>query len=108
DWTAGPNWHARFADSRLAIAAYLEDEALWEDAKAYFNQRIAQSIYHSAYDGPTVRPILNDRGAPHLGLTLQHWGGGWGAPQINDDYTPVTDYPFPDGVNAERLRDLGH
>lgn len=108
DWTAGPNWHASFADSRLAIAAYLEDEALWEDAKAYFNQRIAQSIYHSAYDGPTVRPILNDRGAPHLGLTLQHWGGGWGAPQINDDYTPVTDFPFPDGVNAERLRDLGH
>ena len=108
DWTAGPNWHASFADSRLAIAAYLGDEALWEDAKAYFNQRVAQSFYHSAFDGETVRPILGDRGVPHLGLTRQHWGGGFGAPQIHDDYTPVTDYPFPDGVNAERLRDLGH
>jgi hypothetical protein len=108
DWTAGPNWHASFADSKLAIAAYVGDEALWEDAKAYFNQRIAQSFYHSEYDGETVRPILNDRGAPHLGLTRQHWGGGFGAPQIHDDYTPVRDYPFPDGVNAERLRDLGH
>jgi len=108
DWTAGPNWHASFADSRLAIAAYLGDEALWEDAKAYFYLRIAQSFYHSAFDGATVRPIVNDRGVPQLGLTRQHWGSNFGAPQINDDYTPVTDYPFPDGVNAERLRDLGH
>ncbi len=108
DWTAGANWHASFADSRLAIAAYVGDEALWEEATAYFNQRIAQSFYHSVYDGPKVTPLLNAQGQPHLSSTRQHWGSGFGAPQINDDYTPVTSYPFPDGVNAERLRDLGH
>src|SRR5699024_10866249 len=26
DWPLGPNWHASFADSRLAIAAYIGDE----------------------------------------------------------------------------------
>jgi hypothetical protein len=108
DWTNGPNWHASFADSRLAIAAYVGDQALWEDAKTYFNQRIGQSIYHSAYDGNKVIPLLNSSGVPHVGLTTLHWGGGVGASQINDDFTPVNPSQFPDGVNAERMRDLGH
>lgn len=108
DWTNGPNWHASFADSRLAIAAYVGDPALWEDAKAYFYQRIRQSIFHSAYDGNQVHPLLNDQGEPHVGLTTLHWGGGVGASQINPDFTPVHPELFPDGVNAERMRDLGH
>lgn len=108
DWTNGPNWHASFADSRLAIAAYVGDLSLWEDAKAYFYLRIGQSIYHSTYDGDTVQPLLNDEGRPHVGLTTLHWGGGVNASQINDDFTPVNSAQFPDGVNAERMRDLGH
>jgi len=108
DWTNGPNWHASFADSKLAIAAYVGDAALWEDATAYFYLRIAQSIYHSAYDGGAVVPLLNSSGTPHVGLTTLHWGGGVGASQVNDDFTPVNPDLFPDGVNAERMRDLGH
>jgi len=73
DWTANPNWHASFADSRLAIAAYLEDAALWTDAKAYFNQRISQSIYHSTYDMGSVNPLPNST-TPNVVLTEQHWG----------------------------------
>src|SRR5690606_30847029 len=101
DWTNGPNWHASFADSRLAIAAYVGDLNLWEDAKAYFYLRIGQSIYHSTYDGDTVQPLLNDEGRPHVGLTTLHWGGGVDASQIKDDFTPVNSAQFPDGVNAE-------
>lgn len=108
DWTNGPNWHASFADSRLAIAVYVGDLALWEDAKAYFYQRIAQSIYHSAYDGNQVKPLVNAEGVPQVGLTLLHWGGGVEAAQINSDFTPVDPATFPDDVNAERMRDLGH
>lgn len=104
DWTNGPNWHGSFADSRLAIAAYVGDAALWEDANAYFNQRIAQSIYHSAHDGETVTPLLKENGSPHIGLTRLHWRPG----TLNDDLTPVEPDLFPDGVYAERLRDLAH
>jgi len=108
DWTNGPNWHASFADSRLAIAAYVGDVGLWADAKSYFYQRVAQSIYHSTFDGDKVVPLLNNSGVPHVGLTTLHWGGGVGASQVNEDFTPVDPDQFPDGVNAERMRDLGH
>src|SRR5690606_24204343 len=91
-----------------AIAAYVGDLELWDDAKEYFYLRIGQSIYHSAYDGDTVRPLLNDEGRPHVGLTTLHWGGGVDASQINEDFTAVNPAQFPDGVNAERMRDLGH
>lgn len=131
-WSIGANWHASFAESRLAIAAYLGDPVLWADAKAYFNKSIKQSIYHSAYDGNKINPIhsedkavavKNSSGAsigstvpstlctqnctPHLSLTKSHWGGG--TIQINDDYTLKTSLaPIVDGINAERMRDLGH
>lgn len=108
DWTNGPNWHATFADSKLAIAAYVGDPELWDDAKEYFYLRIGQSIYHSAYDGDTVRPLLNDEGRPHIGLTTLHWGGGVDESQVNEDFTAVNPAQFPDGVNDERMRDLGH
>ncbi|MBN2803367.1 MAG: hypothetical protein JXR91_09755 [Deltaproteobacteria bacterium] len=108
DWSNGPNWHASFADSRLAIAAYAGDPDLWEDAMAYFNLRIAQSIYHSSYDSNTVSPLLDSNETPQVGLTKLHWGEGVGACQINDDFTPANPMLFPDGVNAERMRDLGH
>ena len=56
DWTGGPNWHASFADSKLAIAAYVGDAALWADAKAYFYRRIAQQIYHAiTTEGRSIR-----------------------------------------------------
>lgn len=108
DWTNGPNWHASFADSKLAIAAYVGGAELWADAKAYFYQRIRQSIFHSAYDGDTVHPLLDTDGDPHVGLTILHWGGGVDAAQIDTAFTPVNPEQFPDGVNAERMRDLGH
>lgn len=108
DWTNGGNWHASFADSRLAIAAYTADPELWEDATAYFYERIAQSIYHSEYDGSTVRPLLKSDGSPDVDLTKIHWGEHLGAGQIDDDLTPVDPSLFPDGVNAERTRDLAH
>ncbi|GIH07954.1 hypothetical protein Rhe02_60210 [Rhizocola hellebori] len=110
DWPGNPNWHASFADSKLAIAAYVGDPALWADAKAYFYQRIAQSIYHATYDGNKVRPLLNASGSPSISATRNHWGGGWGesANQINTDLTPINPAQFPNGTNAERTRDLGH
>lgn len=108
DWSNGGNWHASFADSRLAIAAYTGDATLWADAKAYFYQRIAQSIYHSGYDGATVRPLLGANGTPAVTLTRNHWGGTWGATQINSDFTPIQPARFPNGTNAERTRDLAH
>ncbi|GAA4897481.1 hypothetical protein GCM10023223_09520 [Stackebrandtia albiflava] len=108
DWSNGGNWHASFADSRLAIASYVQDTDLWNDAKAYFNTRIAQSIYHSRYDGTRVRPLLDANGKPSVGLTRNHWGGTWGVTQITNDLSPIDPARFPDGVNAERTRDLGH
>jgi hypothetical protein len=108
DWSNGGNWHASFADSRLAIAAYVGDAALWADAKAYFYRRIGQSIYHSTYDGMAVLPLRNDAGTALPGLTQSHWGGNWGVTQINMDFRPIDPARFPDGTNAERTRDLGH
>lgn len=108
DWTGGGNWHASFADSKLAIAAYIENPVLWADAKAYFEKRIGQSIFHATYDGTKVLPLLSDNGNPNVALTKSHWGGYWGVSQINDDFTPVDPASFPDGTNAERTRDLGH
>lgn len=108
DWPQGPNWHASFADSKLAIAAYVGDPALWADAKAYFYTRIAQSIYHATYDGTKVKPLRDASGNVALSTTKNHWGGYWGASQIKDDLTPVDPSHFPSGTNAERMRDLGH
>jgi hypothetical protein len=134
DWVSNPNWHASFADSKLAIAAYLGDEELWADAKAYFNIRIKQSIFHRTYDGDKVNPMrLEDKqtpvydssgvkigtlvpariftgySTPNLNSTLNQWGKGWGVPQINNDYTFNSIFtPLIDGVNAERMRDLAH
>ncbi len=126
-WAINPNWHASFAESKLAIAAYLGDEELWTDAKLYFNERLKQSVYHSEYDGDEVNPIHyedksteispgvhivpdrihTDEGQPHRSLTKTHWGDNWGG-QINDDYTLKSSLPIVDGINAERLRDLAH
>ncbi len=110
DWPGNPNWHASFSDSKLAIAAYAGQSTLWADAKAYFNKRIAQSIYHATYDGNKVKPLLNANGTPSVGNTRNHWGGGWGESfhQVNTDFTPVNPAQFPNGTNAERTRDLGH
>jgi hypothetical protein len=108
DWPNGPNWHGSFADSKLAIAAYTNDQALWTDAKAYFYQRIAQSIYHSRYDGGKVRPLVGADGAPQIQRTVGHWGATGAGSQIKSDLTPINPAQFPDGTNAERLRDLSH
>lgn len=122
DWTTNPNWHASFADSKLAAACYLQDSALWDDAVAYFYERLDQQIYHSTYDGSTVVPMHNEDtqeqtrlhappGTPHLSRTLDHWGNNSKAVvQINTDYTPKNTASIPkvDGMYAERMRDLGH
>jgi hypothetical protein len=34
DWPGAGNWQGSFADSKLAVAAYLNDDALYADAKA--------------------------------------------------------------------------
>lgn len=121
DWTSNPNWHASFADSKLAIAAYLGDATLWSDAKAYFYERIKQSFYHASYDANAkVNPMHSEdngnatrlhsgAGTPSSSNTVRHWGGQDGVAQINSDYTFKTIYGAPvNGMNAERMRDLGH
>lgn len=108
DWPGANNWQASFADSKLAIAVYVGDEALYADAKAYFYEHIAQSNYHSAYDGNKVKPCLNASGAPSANDTVRNWGGYWGAPQVKADYTFVNPGVVTDGFNAETIRDLGH
>lgn len=130
DWPTNPNWHASFADSKLAIAAYLGDSSLWANAKSYFYERIAQSIYLSKYDKGYVIPMHNEDnvlnggtssslvpkllhappGTQNTSRTVSHWGYGGNAPQITTslkaEYPAGT--PLPDGTNAERTRDLGH
>ncbi len=113
DWPQNPNWHASFADSKLAIAAYVGDPALWKDAKAYFNTRIAQSIYHAGYDGKKVAPLHGSTGTVSYSHTLAHWGNNTKSAGAQV-HRPGTDYVFVDpalavsGANAERQRDLGH
>lgn len=122
DWTTGGNWHASFADSKLAIAAYLGDQELWNDAKLYFNERIKQSFYHQEYDGGKVFPMHKEDngsnsaklhtgpGTNDPGSTQTHWGGYWGPSQVHADFSINTsEYGLPvNGMNAERTRDLGH
>lgn len=115
DWTTGGNWFASFADSRLAIAAYLKDPALWVDARSYLFFRLPQTIYHSAFDGSTVTPCRSGdwpatQGAnPNLNRTQQHWGGYWGVSQVGPGFAAVYQgEPLPDGCDAERTRDLSH
>lgn len=113
DWPQNPNWHASFADSKLAIAAYVGDPTLWKDAKAYFNTRIAQSIYHATYDGNGVTPLRGSTGKISSTNTISHWGNNTksAGAQVHQ---PETEFVFVhpsltvNGANAERQRDLGH
>ncbi len=125
DWTANPNWHASFADSKLAIAAYLGDATLWADAKAYFYERIKQSFWHGSHDvankpfpmhtednGSATR-LHAPPGTPKIGATQQHWGRDHdpsGVGQVKADGTfDTARFGQPvNGMNAERVRDLGH
>ena len=106
DWPGANNWQASFADSKLAIAVYLNDAALYADAKAYFYERLAQSNWHSAYDGNKVVPVENNDGTPSASRTINAWGGYWGAPQVKSDYTFVNPSYVVDGFNTETIRDL--
>lgn len=108
DWTGSNNWQASFADSKLAIAIYARDAALYADARSYFYRRLPQTIYHSAYDGKTVVPCLNKAGGPDPSQTVSAWGGYWGAPQVKTDYTFVDPSYVVDGFNSETIRDLAH
>jgi len=109
DWTGANNWQASFADSRLAIAVYEKNESLYADAKAYFYARVAQSNYHSKYDGTKVVPLLKSDGKTlDIAMTISTWGGYWGAPQVKSDLTFVDPSYVTDGFNAETIRDLGH
>ncbi|MGZ3420788.1 MAG: hypothetical protein ACXVEF_39270 [Polyangiales bacterium] len=109
DWTGANNWQASFSDSRLAIAVYEKNETLYADAKAYFLARIAQSNYHSKYDGTKVVPLLKSDGKTiDVAMTISTWGGYWGAPQVKSDLTFVDPSYVTDGFNSETIRDLGH
>jgi hypothetical protein len=129
---AQPNQHASVADAKLCIAAYLEDQNLWDDAVAYFETKIRQSIWHSDInDGFRVDPILDSSGLPH-NITEQQWGYGIGGTP-SDFVNPMTPLnsgyawcmterfgtgsakhfdlcaPFRiDGMNGECRRDLDH
>ena len=123
DWGSGPNWHASFADSKLSIAAYLGDAALWADAKAYFYERIEQSFYFSTYDGSHVHPMHQEDlptnagtpssyvrprlhappGTSNIGVTQGQWGRGLdsgGVGQVNADLTLNTKFGVVNGMNA--------
>jgi hypothetical protein len=124
DWVTGGNWFASFADSRLAAASYLEDEAMWADAKAFFEFRLPQTVFHRTHDGDYVAPLRNgdwpgtQTDSISSGRSTSHWGGTWSVAQIDStreavyrgptmpDYAQLT--PFEDGVNAERTRDISH
>jgi hypothetical protein len=108
DWPGAGNWQGSFADSKLAVAVYLNDAALYADAKAYFYRGVAQSNYRSAYDGNKVRPVLANDGTPSSSRTIQAWGGYFGAPQVKSDFTFVAPSYVTDGFNNETIRDLGH
>lgn len=108
DWTGSNNWQASFSDSKLAVAVYVGDEALYADAKAYFYEHLAQTSYHSAYDGDKVVPQRKANGTPDPNMTIQTWGGYWGAPQVKADFTFVNPSYVTDGFNSETIRDLGH
>ncbi len=107
-WPGANNWQASFADSKLAIAVYTGDAALYADAKAYFYLHLPQTAYHSAYDGNKVRPTTNAAGVASATDTIRSWGGYWGAPQVKADYTFVNPSYVVDGFNSETIRDLGH
>jgi hypothetical protein len=108
DWPGASNWQASFADSKLAVAVYVNDPLLYADAKAYFYKRLPQSIYHSAYDGNKVAPCLASSGAPSPSATILAWGGNWGAAQVRPDFTFVDPSYVTDGFSSETIRDLGH
>jgi hypothetical protein len=113
DWPQNPNWHASFADSKLAIAAYAGDPVLWADAKSYFYTRIAQSIFHATYDGTRVTPLRNTAGTVMTTATLQQWGNnsksaGAQVNQSGTNFVFVETGLAVNGANAERRRDLGH
>lgn len=108
DWTGSNNWQASFADSKLAIAVYTKDDALYQDAKAYFYSRLPWSTYDSVYDGDKVKPVLKADGTPDVSGTIRTWGGYWGAPQVNADFTFVDPSYVEDGFTSETIRDLGH
>jgi len=117
DWYTGNNWFATFAASKLAIASYLEDQTLYDDAKGYAEFRCRQDIYHSTHDGSNINPILGsglpDRlwpatvgQPPNQSPTSDHW---WEADAGFSPYTAAHDgYTFEDGVDAEMIRDLSH
>lgn len=108
DWSGANNWQASFADSKLAVAVYLGDEALYADAKAYFYEHLKQTAYHSKYDGNKVVPQRKADGTPDVNATINTWGGYWGAPQVKSDFTFVNPSYAADGFNSETIRDLGH
>jgi hypothetical protein len=132
DWGGGANWLGSFADSKLAIAAYLGDAALWADAKAYYYEKIEQSLYHATYDGNHVHPMHTEDEPTNVGTSSSHvlprlhpppgtttvgptqiqWGKNFdshGVGQANADFTLNPAFgPAVNGMSAERLRDFGH
>ncbi len=107
DWPGANNWTASFADSKLAVAVYLGDAALYADAKSYFYTRLPQTAYVSKYDGNKVKPVLKN-GSADISATIRNWGGYFGAPQVKSDLTFVNPSYVTDGFNAETIRDLSH
>ncbi len=115
DWTRGVNWHASFADSRIQIASYLQDAALWSEAVEYFHFRITQGIYHATYDGGSVNPVRTGNwpqtrtGTPSASATSDHW---WtlvtAAPWTAERADLPGSQPFSSGFDGEIARDLAH
>ncbi len=108
DWNGANNWQASFADSKLATAVYLNDAALYADAKKYFYAHVPRTIYHASYDGNKVVPILKADGSVDTGATVRAWGGYFGVPQIKSDLTFIDPSYVTNGFDTETIRDPGH
>lgn len=109
------NVQASCADSRLAIAVYLKDPALYANARQYFEWVVKACIYHRRYDGDKVtmlHKVVPDGSAdpwtvtkPDTALTRREWGSLI-LPDFSARFTNGT--PVPDGWTPEDDRDPSH
>ncbi len=112
-WTGSSNWQASFDDSFLAVAVYLKDQPMYEEAKKRFYHHLASQVYHPTHDGTKVAPLHKEdgqnpplhtgAGTPNVSWTVSEWG------YIESDMTARHQgVPLAAGSHTEDNRDLGH
>jgi hypothetical protein len=108
DWWAGGNWHASEADSRLAVASYLEDMVMWADAKAFYYWHLPRANWMPV-DGDSVKGIPGTQlwpGKATLPANAAATSFQWNL-QTSETSLKVPAF-FKGGNNAEDARDLSH